>query len=596
MILVNNLSQLQQYNLAYKEDLYFQPVVLPADICLQGFLPKQVQNDYSIEILLVSYDGDEFIADITDSFRVLFAVSIYNQNYFNIQLKEFPEIFGEVELFTLKIIVRNAGMLLFSKITEPYRRLRTSKLCYAVIDDFAMMIISKAGYIKINNESFQFGQGLQDAGFEIDYNEGNYIIYVHCRDAVQIGYCYKGDNVKIEIPLVATEFLQEDGCHLPMVKLSATYNCFDNIKGAYYGDPKTLLKYQGNDQTLIYQNSFYIPGQLKLQPAEIKRNITFLGKPQRVENVEKFSLSGLQIFPDWKMREIESVLSGRRIFVDGIEYVYRGAKAFSRDEMQGTNSWIFKTELENTPKINDFTCIEDCITNCYYFIITSGEKNQDYYREDKTKIGDTYQELIDYFKSLNDVISVTDINTATVGCHVTAVLKIDSFGYVPSFIYYKMPLNEYKIFVKFDDCKNPVKLCEGMTNCGVLPSEISSAFTNYVGCAEIPREIIGSMDTARTYQSFRYIQLLDNWKAIEYDFRRYSDDTVELYFKASSGLTDVDDLINEPIIKLDTLGVPKIDVYDNFENVSILIDTRGWVYVTGNTTNNLLTLKLTYNI
>ncbi|MBD3904475.1 hypothetical protein NAL32_07500 [Chryseobacterium sp. Ch-15] len=596
MILLNNLSQLQQYNLAYKEDLYFQPIVLPTDISLQGFLPKQIHNDYSIEIILMSWDGDEFIADITDSFKVLFATSSNNQNYFNIQLKEFIDIFNTTELFTLKIIVRNAGFFLFSKITEPFRKLKTSKICYAIIDDFAMMIISKAGYIKINNDTFQFGQGLQDSGFELDYNEGNYYLYVDCLDVVQVGYCYKGEDVKINLPLIATEFLQENGCQLPLIKLSATYNCFDNVKNAYYGDPKTLLNYPGNNQTLIHQNSFYIQGQLQQQPAEIKRNITFLGKPQRAENVEKLSVFGLEVFPDWKMREIESVLSGRRIFIDGIEYIYRGAKSFIRDEIQGSNSWIFKTELENAPKVNDFTCIEDCITNCYYFVITSGTKDQDYYKEDKSKIGDTYQELLDYFNSLNDVISVTDVNVATIGCNVTAVLKIDSFGYVPSFIYYKMPINEYRIFVKFDDCQSPIKLCEGMTNCSLLPSDIKSTYSIFNGCALVPSQITSSSEFDRLYQSFRYTVLDEKWNDINsYDFRRYSDGVVELYFQAM-GPNDTYDLIDEFVLRLDSLGVPTTAINESYENVSIYIDNDGFLFVTGNTTNNMLTFKITYTI
>lgn len=597
MILLNNLSQLQQYNLAYKEALYFQPIVIPSDISLQGLLPKQVHNNYSIEIHLMSWDGDQFIADISNSFKVLFAISNNNQNYFNIQLKHFEDFEKyDTELFILKIIVRNNGLLLFSKITEPYRKLKTSKMCYAVIDDFAMMIISKAGYIKINNETFQFGQGLQDSGFEIDYNEGNYYLYVDCLDLVQVGYCYKGEDVKIDVPLIATDFLQENGCQLPLIKLSATYNCFDNVKNAYYGDPKTLLNYPGNDQTLIHQNSFYIQGQLQLQPAEIKRNITFLGKPQRTENIEKLSVFGLEVFPDWKMREIESVLSGRRIFVDGIEYIYRGAKSFTRDEIQGSNSWIFKTELENAPKVNDFTCIEDCITNCYYFVITSGTKDQDYYREDKSKIGDTYQELIDYFNSLNDIISVTDVDTSTIGCHIIAAIKIDSFGYVPSFIYYKMPINEYRIFVKFDDCQNPIKLCEGLTNCGELPKEIFSTFTSYEGCAETPREITSTMENLRTYEPFRYTQLSEKWNDVNsYDFKRFSDNKVELYFQAM-GPDDTYDLIDEYIMILDVLGIPTHDVYQSYEDISVHIDTAGKVFVTGNTTNSLLTIKITYNI
>lgn len=595
MILINNLSQLQQYNLAYKQNLYFQPIVLPADISLHGFLPKQIQNDYSIEVQLTSYDGDEFIADITNSFKVLFAVSSNNQNYFNVQLREFPAIFDDIELFTLKIIIRNGGIILFSKITEPYRKLKSSKMCYVVIDDFAMMIISKAGYIKINNDTFQFGQGLQDSGFQIDYNEGYYYLYVDCLDTVSLGYCYKGEDVMMELELIPTEFLQENGCQLPLVKLTANYNCFDNVKGAYYGDPKTLLNYPSNDQTLIHQNSFYISGQIQILPAEIKRNITFLGKPQRAENIEKLSVFGLEVFPDWKMREIESVLSGRRIFVDGIEYIYRGAKAFTRDEIQGSNSWIFKTELENAPKVNDFTCIEDCITNCYYFVITSGDKDQDYYKEDKSKIGDTYQELVDYFSSLNDVISVTDINVATVGCHVTAVLKIDSFGYVPNYIFYKMPLNEYRIFVKFDNCDNPVKLCEGMTNCALLPSEISSTNSIFKGCTTVPSQLTSSYEDVDRYTPFGIYKIYNEWIIDSSDLREYSDRISINITAHRRGTNDNTDLMDEAVFHLENNGIPSNDVLDSYEDVSIYINTSGAVFVTGNTTNDLLTIKLTYN-
>ncbi|MFC7347303.1 hypothetical protein ACFQO9_11300 [Chryseobacterium zhengzhouense] len=596
MILLNNLSQLQQYNLAYKEDLYFQPIVLPTDVSLQGFLPKQSQNNYNIEIHLMSWDGDQFISDITHSCKVLFGISNNNQNYFNVQLKNFEDFEKyDVELFILKIIIKNNNAHLFSKLTEPYRRLKTSQICYSVIDDNSMILISKTGYIKINNQVFQFGQGLQDAGFDIDYNEGNYYIYVDCQDSVQANYTLNGEDISLEFDIVPTQYLRYDGCQLPLIKISATYNCFDNVKNAYYGTPKSFLNYSQNDQNLVHQNSFYIAGQLQLQPAEIKRNITFLGKPQRVENIEKLSIIGLEVFPDWKMREIESALSGRRLFIDGVEYIYRGAKAFTRDEVQGSNSWILKTEIENAPKVNDFTCIEDCITNCYYFVIPNGNKNQDYYREDKTKIGDTYQELIEYFSSLNDVISVTDVDVSTVGCYVSAVIKIDSFGYVPSFIYYKMPLNEYRIFSKYDDCTTPVKLCEGASGCTIMASAISSSLVTFEGCM-YPTEITSYTEIPRKYEPFRYVYLGEEWNDVNsYDFKRYNDNTVDIYFQAvgPDGLTD---LIENHVLTLDTPGIPSVEINDSYENISIFINTIGQLFVTGNTTNNMLTIKLTYNI
>lgn len=594
MILVNAVSQLQQYNLKYRENLYFEPVVQATDVFFQGYLPKQLQNEYSFEAHLMSYQGDEFIADISSDFEVVFGVSIFNKNYFNLRLKKFAPIFDDHKYFTIKIIVRNAGFLVFSRITEPYQRFLTDTQCYAVIDDFAMMIINKAGFIKINNSVFQFGQGLQDAGFDIDYIDGNYYLYVDCEDKVQIGYCYKGEDHLIDVPLTATVFIV-DGCQLPHVRLEATYNCEDDVTGNYYGDPKTLLNYPNNTPTLKYRKTIYIPGEVTLSPTEIKKTVTFLGKPQRVEYVRKFDFIGLNVFPDWKMLEIEAIFSGRRFYINGIEYVYRGGKIFLKDDIPGTGSWKLKTELEDFPKVNDFSCIEDCSTYCYYFVIPSGDRDQTYYGEDLQVIAYTYQELLDYFSNLNDVLSVTDFDINQLPCDITAVIKIDSFGTVPSFIFYKLPLNDFRIFAKYDDCTTPVKLCEGISGCK-KPNTISSSFSAYDGCAQKPSKITSTTDSPTDYIDFGYDLLYGDWSVVSYTFKKYPT-YVELNFVAENpNITDADVLNDEKILKIENIGLPPNYTYENYGNANYMIDVNGDILASGSTTNNKLTLSTTYNI
>ncbi|ROI05457.1 hypothetical protein EGI16_03460 [Chryseobacterium sp. G0240] len=594
MILVNTVSQLQQNNLKYRENLYFEPIVKASDIFFQGFLPKQLQNNYSLEVHLMSYQGDEFIADITNDFEAVFAVSIYNKNYFTLRLKQFSPIFEGHRYFCFKIIVRNAGFIIFTRITEPYQRFLTGTTCYAVIDDFAMMIVNKAGYIKINNSVFQFGQGLHEAGYELDYIDGNYYLYVDCNDIIQIGYCYRGEDYLIDVPLTATTFIV-DGCQLPHIRLEATYNCEDSVTGDYYGDPKTLLNYSQNNPSLRFRKTIYIPGEITVSPTEIKKNVSFLGKPQRSEYVRKFELTGLDVFPEWKMLEIEAMFSGRRIFINGIEYVYRGGKIFIKDDIPGTGSWKLKAELEDFPKVNDFSCIDDCSTFCYFFVIPAGDKDQTYYGEERQPIAYTYQGLIDYFTGLSDTVSVTDFDTDILWCDVTAIIKIDTFGTVPSFIYYKLPLEEYRIFAKYDDCANPVKLCEGMSGCK-RPSNVSSIFSEYIGCAPAPSKITSRTEKLGDYLEFGYEQVYNEWTIISYSFRKYTT-FIEIKFVVENiNISDSTTLTNEPILKLETIGVPNNYVYENYGNAQFEINPNGDISASGNTTNNKLELTTIYNI
>lgn len=524
--------------------------------------------------------------------HILVAISTNNQYYFNIQLKEFSNPFTGIDLFCIKVVVKNSGFVVFSKITEPYRLIPNKGQCKAIIDSFAWMIISKAGFIDINGLRFEHGQGLQNAGYEINYADDTYYINVKCSDNVKIGYCYKGDDVLIDVPLLTDSINDEIACGLVLYKLEGIYNCSDFITGHYYGDAKILLNYSKNNPQLRYKNSFYVYGEINPMPTEIQKNSSFYGKPQRVEYVPKFEFIGLEVFPVWKMLEIESIFGARRVYIQGKEYIYRGGKIFEKDDISNTCSWKLNAKLEGIPKVNDFSCVESCSNNCTYFVIPSGNKNQNYFDEEKNLIATNYDELLTYFKNMPDIISVDDMPLYEHSCDVTAIIKINSFGIIPSFIYYRLANVENRIFAKLDDCLNPQSICNGLSSCN-KPSGIYSKKLPYVGCAEIPSGITSSLlqSTAINYNVSQYY---DSWTA-EKEIIIKEGNIVSLDFVLSNpNITDGQYIENSQVILLPTEICPKnIEIIDIYDGV-VIINTDGIVEIAGGTTNNKITFTSNY--
>lgn len=312
MIFRDSLSQLQANNLCRFEKPYAQPVVTASDITLQCPLPNQGLNDYDIEIKLYSCNGETFIENVTDQFRIQFAKSIKNTRYCNLQLLEFGEEWP-ADCFTLQVHITNGGQTIFNKTTETYIRLHPD---------------------------------------------------------------------------------------------------------------------------LKYSNSQWIESEIRKQPTEYVKEISYLGRVQRVDYTEIFSFKGLIPFPEWKFSEIEALFAGKRLLVNSVEFIHSKGAVFKKDSIRCTCNWLLDVELEKKVVVNEFSCQEDCILLCYYFVIYGGTKDQAYYDENGNLIGHLFAELMNYFNNLPDTISVEDFDVSGLSCDPVAVVKIKTYGTVPAFIYF----------------------------------------------------------------------------------------------------------------------------------------------------------------
>lgn len=613
MIFVDSLSQLRINNLCGNEKPYSQPVVTASDINLQGRLPEQSSNNYSAIVRLYNCNGEVFIQDVTNRFRIQFGISIYNFRYFNMQLHEWGEDFP-AECFTLRVEIRNNGQLIYNKITETYQRLNHSKRCYIELtnaewDDFSL----GKGYIRVNQDQFYNNINELPNHFEPVYHQGTnqWNLYFDCTQVNRIAILRSsalafplagvlGGGMEKNLPIYAVYVIDEDGCNLPYTRIESTYDCLDNVTGLYYGDPKLLLNYAGNDPDLRYSNSQWIESEIKKQPTEFEKQISFLGRMQRIDVTQIYKFTGLIPFPQWKMEEIEAIFSGKRIYIDSEEYIHRKGAVFKADTIRNTCSWLLDVSFEKKVITNDFSCQDDCTTLCTYYVIWGGLKDQAYFDENGKLIGHSFNELLNYFNSFSDVISIIEYPNDSMNCQPVAIIKIDSFGFLPSFIHYWEYSPANRVYARKDDCERPNNLCDGIEGLCFPPNGITSICHIIENC-QIPSDIITNCVGLVIVKGD--ISLNNDWHLasgtnIEVD--QFGNATAILHLENYNIPSDTE-VLSESIGTFNDVMQPNHTEFIENENQNIIIMNDGDLFVSS---DNLdfsqgylkLTLNINYNI
>lgn len=499
MILVQNIGRLQQYNLCRNEKPYCETVVMPADVQLQGKLPNELFNAYSLRVLLMDCTGTVLTADVTGYFRVLFGVSSYNERYFNLELREWAPAFPADGCFILKVEVKNNGVLVFDRITEMYCRRQGFTACFVAISEGDWYKINTDGFIEINCKRFPYAQGLQAAGYTVQFNEATreYLVFFDCELTTLFIAAWVQDNVPRCLSLPVQHYINIDGtrCKKPLIRINSTFDCRDDISGAYYGDPSQMLHVLNatNDNTVIFTNQIWIEAEFKVLPTELKRQKTNGGKTTSTEYVRLFQLLGLSAFPEWKMLEIERLLNGKRIFIDGIERIFPGGTPFKKDTIRSTCNWLLDAKFEDIPLTNDFNCLDECTFLCTWFVIPAGSRDQNYYDETGLLVAITLNGLIDWYRGRPDTVNVSEAFFDNLDCEPVAIFKVNSYGYVPNFFYYGENSIGRRVYGKRDDCSLPKRLCEGMPSGCRKPENLVVTFTPSVD-PECPRPVLLSIN------------------------------------------------------------------------------------------------------
>lgn len=415
-----NLNQLEYYNSNPVFGCYKEPVFSPYDIIMQCPTLPLSGGAYGITISMCDSSGN-FIEDATsafDTFLGSFIIAGTTYYYVNIRLDHWTAAMSSAGCFLLRCIITDpsTGGIVFDKYTQLYQ-------------------------IEGSTETFVPAA------------------YV---DNVSLVECVPGQS--------------PSNCNRNYLKLACKFDCVDSYSGDYYGEPTRVYLGTGN-YPFAFERFSYIQGTFRDTPNEIKRVVSINCRTQKTSVTEQYQLigTGYGAFPTWKMKDVESMILAAHLYLDGTEYQCPGGTFF---EKFGTQSYNCQPRYKLVLPLQG--CyqwqISGCVPNCadlatYYMFPRSFEM---LYNERMLPIATNMDELAIYLSTLPGYVQSEQLPFA-LPCPVYGLLKVQSTGQLPPFIYVDEPIPTSRIFARqlAANTMDLSSLCNNITN------------TNQVGTVDI---------------------------------------------------------------------------------------------------------------
>jgi hypothetical protein len=182
------------------------------------------------------------------------------------------------------------------------------------------------------------------------------------------------DCFRFEVPLmsggspsVEIDTLISEPFHCPKceetVKISSDY-CFAPMdifnSFIFHTNGMGTAQYGGLNEA---KNDFRIQAKLKQMPSQVKatRNLRCFNYNSTLQ--QRFRLQGAMTdFPDYMVNIIESIFSGKYLYIDGEEYVITGDKLFTERKVAGRSMKQLDVELKKCELKAIHKCM--CVVNC----------------------------------------------------------------------------------------------------------------------------------------------------------------------------------------------------------------------------------------
>lgn len=415
---------------------YCEPLALPTDLILQGSFPK-VNTVLGHIASLRSPDGLTEYEDISSYFSVYYFVNPINGlYYFNARLNRFsPEM--------------------------------CARKCWII-------------------EFYVFTDSL---GVAFDKYTQRYCTATCCETASGVSFVQDGlaTGGTISLPTEPTNSLFTDDCGERLVRLITRFPCYDNFTGEYYALPDTVVS---GTASFAYTKVTSLRGRFVQRQREITRQISYNCKLQRAESARQYLLESYDLFPAWKMDEIEGQFHAPYIWVETEnsykEYQFIGGSVFDKAEGARDCTEYFKMEATISECIirQTFGCGDDCSITGYagyasFFIVPQSYNGGNVYDSNKTLIAADIDGLVDWLHAFEGVTEVEIIAAESgspvvspaispVSCAYDYVIGVKTQTqdvYIPSAIYFNSPFAANKIYgVTFDAISDicdliPATLC-----------------------------------------------------------------------------------------------------------------------------------------
>lgn len=409
----SNIKDLQYYTQPKGVSCYCEQLVYPSDMILQGTIPAgQGSGNYTINIEAWSPDGLSVYETVTSYFDYYFAVNpVDGLHFFNARLKSLSASMCSHQCFLIRVTVANTGSpgnYVFSNWTERY--------CVNDCCDTAKGInISQDGLAPLT----------------------------------------EAPVTPTTVPVSSSK--PTGDCGEPLIRIISKFDCIDKFTGDFFGTPDVVLSGSANFEFVKITS---MRGRIVRRPRDIKREISYNCKLQSAESTAVYLLEGFEYFPDWKMFEIEGQLHANHIWVDDYtnykEYRYSGGMPFKQVHKCFE---LFKLEatLEDCTQRQIFGCGTCNTTGSLMYAVPVAYEGGTFFDDAGVLIAEDYEGLLVYFRGLNGVTEVADLDTDGMDCEVYKVFEVKGPGHIPRPFYYDSLLSANKVYGKMVSALN--ELC-----------------------------------------------------------------------------------------------------------------------------------------
>jgi hypothetical protein len=338
---------------------YCFPFVFPWEIQLTDhFGLEHITNPlYDLQIELVDDTGDT-TGVITSSFDLTVGLDSNDKNVYVAILREYPV--NMPTNFRLMITITNGADVVYNQVTESYIFVNDQCLTAHVASNNEWAAIATGGRLIVNGSSYQVG--VTGTGLPNGLTFGINSTRQESSIGSEAGLVYElygedgeGNRIIFRNPGIVCNKGQ---CHTDTLLIEGLFDC-SAPDGRYVG---SILPYQGLDDDIRYRYQTRVYADLIEMPADITRTIAINNKVQRTERVKRYQLVSYEPLPGWQRDELETILMGAKVFIQGEEFVFTTGKPFERMGVIGTSGWWLKADLEQIIERKEYSCEVVCLT------------------------------------------------------------------------------------------------------------------------------------------------------------------------------------------------------------------------------------------
>lgn len=475
MIWINSISELQFYNQDPKLPCYSESLAIPSDLILQGsYTPSNVTN---FGAYLYTPDGLTIIETISSYFDVWYGINpVTGQHFFNARLRQFTPGMCEHKCWIIRVIISTSDYgTVFDKYTERYLQL---DCC--------------------------------DTARDIDIGDA----------------LVSGNIASSNSPLVGD-------CGEQLIRLVTEFDCYDNFSGDYYGIPPVVIA--GNANFSLVKTTVF-NGRIVRRPKNIERTISYNCRLQRSESTAPYLLEGFEMFPTWKMTEIENQLHAPNIWVEDYpnlkQYQFSGGQVFDKvqNALNCMEVWKLSATLEDCTIRQTFGCPDPCAGTqgaagfSQFFVIPDNYvSGNPLYNDAREVVAYNTDDLLDYLRNQEGVSDAGYVATSPVDCDFDSIIGMaaEIGGFLPKLIYvnnlsptgrvYAVTVNDVNDicdFVKVAGCPTPTVSYTQVTATSCATPEIDYTQVIQISPETVTMTSYGDWDIDSQSGSLENLQVL----------------------------------------------------------------------------------------